>query len=102
MERAPYQKEGKWWIDKDPEDKKFYVADVSQDLVDGATTATSVEAIVQGVEVLVPAVVQGSLMVVKLGGMDVSPNAENYCTFRVTCANTEQFDRTIYFNKVDN
>jgi hypothetical protein len=46
--------------------------------------------------------VQGNLIVVKLGGLDTSPGAVNSITFRITCANTEQFDRTIYFNRVDN
>lgn len=102
MATAPYQKDGKWFIDKDPEDKRYYVADVTNDLADSATTAASVEAVVAGVTVLEGPQIQGSRIVVKLGGLDTAPNAVNYCTFRVTCANSEQFDRTIYFNRVDN
>lgn len=98
----PYKVDGKWWFEKDVNDKKYYVADVSKDLTDGATTAVDVEALVTGVTILEAAEVQGSLMVVKLGGLDTSPNASNSCTFRVTCANGEQFDRTIYFKAVDN
>lgn len=102
MATTPYQKEGKWFIDKDPEDKRYYVADVSRDLTDSNTTATSVECVVAGVSVIEGPQIQGGLIVVKLGGLDTAPNAVNYCTFRVTCANSEQFDRTIYFARVDN
>jgi len=102
MAAAPYQKDGKWYIDKDPEDKRYYVADVTNDLADSATTAASVEAVVAGVTVLEGPQIQGNRVVVKLGGLDTAPGAVNYCTFRVTCANSEQFDRTIYFNRVDN
>lgn len=99
----PYEKDGKWYIDKDPEDKRYYVADVTNDLTDSDTTATSVECVVAGVTVLEGPSIQAGKIVVKLGGLDTaSSGAVNYCTFRVTCANSEQFDRTIYFNRVDN
>lgn len=101
MATAPYLEKGKWYIDKDPDDKRYYVANISKDLQDSATTATAVQAIVQGVSVLEGPVIQGSLIVVKLGGLGPD-NAESFCTFRVTCANTEQFDRTIYFKKQEN
>ncbi|QJE03050.1 hypothetical protein HH212_26195 [Massilia forsythiae] len=102
MASAPYAKDGKWYIDKDPEDKRYYVADVTNDLTDSATTAASVQCVVAGVAVLEGPTIQGTKIVVKLGGFDTAPNASNFCTFRVTCANSEQFDRTIYFNRVDN
>lgn len=98
----PYEKDGKWYIDKDPEDKRYYVADIKNDLTDSATTAASVECVVAGVVVIEAPSIQGSKIVVKLGGLDTAPGASNSCTFRVTCANSEQFDRTIYFNRVDN
>lgn len=103
MAAAPYLKDGKWTIDKDPEDKRYYVADISQDLTDSNTTAASVTCVVAGVTVLEGPEIQGSKIVVKLGGLDTATSgAVNYCTFRVVCANSEQFDRTIYFNRVDN
>jgi hypothetical protein len=102
MAATPYQENGKWYIDKDPDDKRYYVADITNDLTDSATTAQSVEAVVSGVTVLEGPTIQGSKIIVKLGGLDVSANAVNSCTFRVTCSNTEQFDRTIYFKRVDN
>jgi hypothetical protein len=98
----PYFKDGKWWVDKDPDEKSYYVADISKELVDRATTAKSVVVLVGGVTVLEGPEIQGSLVVVKLEGMDVSDGAENFWTARVTCANTERFDRTTWLNRVDN
>lgn len=100
----PYEKDGRWYIDKDPDDKLYYVANVTNQLADSATTAVAFEVIPQGVEVLeqgAPQGERGGLLPVKLTGM--GPNdTESFCTFRVICENTEQFDRTIYFNRVDN
>lgn len=93
---------GKTTFLKDPDDQRKYKIDVSGDLTEMATTATSVTAIVSGVSILEAAAVNGSVMVVKLGGLDVGPTPVNYCTFRITCANGEVFDRTIWFIKVDN
>jgi hypothetical protein len=98
----PYFKDGKWWVDKDPDEKSYYVADISKELADRATTAQSVVVLVGGVTVLEGPAIQGSLVVVKLEGMDVSDGAENFWTARVTCANTERFDRTTWLNRVDN
>lgn len=102
MATAPYQIDGKWYIDKDPNDERYYVANIQNDLTDSATTAVSVATVVAGVSVLEPASLQGHLIAVKLGGLDTSANAENFCTFRVTCANSEKFDRTIWFKRVEN
>ena len=102
MATAPYQLDGKWYIDKDPSDERYYAANIQNDLTDSATTAVSVVTVVAGVVVLEPAAIQGSLIAVKLGGLDIAANAENFCTFRVTCANTEKFDRTIHFKRVEN
>jgi len=102
MATAPFQVDGKWYIEKDANDERYYVANVVNDLTDSATTAVSVETFVSGVTILEPASLQGNLIVIKLGGLDVAANAKNFCTFRVTCANTEKFDRTIWFKGVEN
>lgn len=96
------QQVGAWSLDKDADDESFYVADIGNDLVDSNTTASAVVALPVGVTVLVPAVIQGSLILVKLGGMDTLPAGVNYCDLRIDCANTERFYRTIQFNRVDN
>jgi len=100
----PYEKDGRWWIDKDRNDKRFYVADVTNDLVDSATTAVSFEAIPTGVTLLEkgePQGEHGGLLPVKLDGMG-GEDEDSFCIFRVTCENGEQFDRTIWFNLVEN
>lgn len=98
----PYFRDGKWWVDKDPDEMSFYVANITKELADRGTTAASVVAVAQGVEILVQPVIQGNFVVIKLGGLDVSQNAVNFWTARVTCANGERFDRTMWFNRVDN
>lgn len=101
---APYLVGDKLTIDKDPDDKLWYVANVIAQLTDSATTAVSFDAIPQGVTLLEKLAPQGNLnglLPVKLDGMGAA-NTESFCIFRVTCANGEQFDRTIYFNRVNN
>lgn len=102
MATEPYFEDGKWWIDKDPNDKRFYTYNIAKDLTDSATTAASVTAIVEGVEVLVEPEIVGSTVKVKLGGLDLTDGAENFCTIRTVCANTEEFDRTIWFKRQEN
>lgn len=100
----PYEKDGRIYIDKDANDRLFYVADVTQQLVDSATTAISFEAIPVGVELIergAPQGDRGGLLPVKLDGMG-APGEDSYCIFRVTCENGEQFDRTMWFNLVEN
>ncbi|MBD8725769.1 hypothetical protein IFT43_20605 [Oxalobacteraceae sp. CFBP 13708] len=96
------QQVGVYLLDKDPDEQSYFVGDIGNDLVDSNTTATQVKALPVGVEELVPAVIQGSLILLKLGGMDTLPAGANYCDFRIDCANSERFYRTIQFNRVDN
>ena len=98
---APSYRDGKWWVDKVPEDERYYVADISIDIAEMGTTATKVEPFVAGVKVLEQPVIQGALIPVKLGGFDTLRGALNFCTFRVTLANGEQIDRTLWFSQVD-
>lgn len=100
---APYQdppNSGKWTIDKDPDDKLNYVADVTQFLSDSGTSAASFEVVTDGsVSLLQKGAPQGDrsgLLPVKLTG------APGSCTFRVTTADGQQFDKTIYFKSVSN
>lgn len=101
---AAYTKGGKQYFDKDPDDQLFYVANIAADLTDSATTAASYTLITSGVTVLQQAAPQGtngSLLAVKIGAL-TTVAGDPFVTFRVTCANGEQFDRTVYFNSVDN
>jgi hypothetical protein len=96
------QQVGSWSLEKDADDESYFVVDISNDLADSNTTASAVLALPVGVSVLVPAVIQGALILVKLGGMDTLPASVNYCDLRIDCANSERFYRTIQFNRVDN
>lgn len=98
---GPYQKDGRWTIDKHPLDEFYCVADISFDLAESGTTAASVVAVAGGVQVLQQPVVQGALIPVKIGGLDELSGAANFCTLRATLANGEQIDRTIWFAKID-
>ena len=92
---------GKWLVPKDPDDIRFYKFGFAQDMTDSGTTLSTVTAIVAGVEVAVPPAIQGTDVIVKLGGLDLTANAENFCTIRAMCANGEQIDRTMHFVRED-
>ena len=96
---APYLEAGRWWCEKHPLDERYWVANITVDLDERKTTAVSVEVIAAGVTVLQQPVIQGKLILVKLGGFNAATGAANFCTFRVTCANGERFDRTIWFKQ---
>jgi hypothetical protein len=97
----PYFVDGKWFCDKDPDEKSYFVADIAIELAKRGTTAVSVEVIPGGVTVTEGPDIQGHLIVVKLEGWG-DDGADNFWTARVTCANTERFDRTTWLNRVDN
>lgn len=100
-----YQRGRDWWVDKDPDDDLYYGRDVQDDLTAMGTTAAAVTALVAGVELTEAAFIQGTVMIAKVkGGISAlaSLDAVNSLTFRVTCANSEQFDKTVYFNMVEN
>jgi hypothetical protein len=98
----PYFVDGKWFCDKDPDEKSYFVADIAIELAKRGTTAVSVEVIPGGVTVTEGPDIQGHLIVVKLEGWGEGDGGENFWTARVTCANTERFDRTTWLNRVDN
>lgn len=97
----PVKIDGKWTVRKDPDDIRFYKFGFAQDLADSDTTAASALAIVAGVTVAVAPVIAGTDVIVKLGGLDTTKDALNFCTIRLTCANGEQIDRTMWFVRED-
>lgn len=99
MAVAPYQKDGKWYIDVDPDDQNYVVANVTNDLNDRTTTVSAVQCIASGVTIMEGPTIQGPLMVAKVQITAGAPDP--HVTFRMTCANTERFDRTIWFNSED-
>src|SRR5712664_3931268 len=90
-----------WVVPKDPDDIRFYKFGFANDLSDSATTATSAIAIVAGVTVAIAPVISGTDVIVKLASLDLTLNAANFCTIRLTCANGEQIDRTMWFVRED-
>lgn len=95
----PAYRGGKWYVAKGINDELFYAGDISKQLADSGTTAVSVTALAVGVTAITPPTLQGSVVVVKVGGFNIA--SDNYVTFRVVCANGERFDRTIIFERAN-
>lgn len=92
---------GKWLVPKDPDDIRFYKFGFAADLTDAGTTGVTATPIVAGVTVALAPVIVGTDVIIKLGGLDTTVNALNFCTIRLTCANGEQIDRTMWFVRED-
>ena len=105
--REPTVIGGKMTVDRDPDEKSHYAADITQELIDRATTAVSVELVLVGVVQLELPLIQvvgdvpRTYVVAFLGGTEGEPPADWKWVARVTCANGERFDKTTWFNKVD-
>lgn len=108
-DKKPTLVDGKWTVDRDPDEKSHYAADITEELTDRATTAVSVELILVGVvqieapdiQVVTVEGVERTYIVAFLGGTDTEPPTGWKWVARVTCANGERFDKTTWFNKVD-
>lgn len=102
---APYDGPLGKTIDVDPDDINNIVGDVTKDLTDRVTTAASVVAVLSNVTALQGPTIEGTLikaqvqMLVPAGATAATVYS---ITFRITCANGERFDRTIYFKLVSN
>lgn len=95
---------GKWRLPVDPDDEVNYVFDVTQWLIDNATTAVSFELVPVGVTVLLKGTPQGDrsgLLPAKLK-LTEGAASERYCTARTTTADGQKFDKTMYFDPVQN
>lgn len=104
---APYQDPAngsRWTMDVDADDEVNYVGNVTKWLTDNGTTAASFVPVVRNVTVLLQGPPQGpsnGLLPVKLK-VNFTDTGETYCTFRVTTADGQRFDRTVWFKKVEN
>lgn len=100
---APYKIGDKHFIDVDPDDEVNYVANVTKWLTDNNTTAISFTVIPEGCTVMlqdVPQGTRGGLLPVKLKvKFDVD---DARCTFRTDTEDGQQFDKTIWFKRVEN
>jgi hypothetical protein len=107
--REPWLEGDDWFVNRDPDEKSHYAADITQELIDRATTAASVELVLLGVVQLeVPTIqvatkegAQRTYVVAFLGSTGTAPPADWSWAARVTCANGEQFDKTTHFKRKD-
>lgn len=99
----------KWTVDRDVDEISYYLADITQELIDRATIAVSVVLVPVGVaQVEAPSIevatlegVERTYVVALLGPADGPPPPDWRWVARVTCANGERFDKTTWFNEVD-
>ena len=106
--KQPVKIGDKWMVDRDPDEKSYYAADITQELIDRATTALSVVLVLVGVvqieepdiQVVTVDALERTYIVALLGGTDSDPPEGWKWVARVTCANGERFDKTTWFNKV--
>lgn len=97
-----YVSQGNWCIDKDVDDKLYYALDIEPYLIAAHTGISAVHVLNMGVNVDGTnggALIRGPLLIVKVGGGNVSQdiNAANFVTFRIFFTNGEVLDRTIFF-----
>ena len=106
----PYLLNNKWMVPKDPDDIRWYKFGFAKDLTDSSTTpraSNPLLAICAGVALVTHPgggpnlYMSGTDAYAYLGGLDVGSNAQNFCTVRLTCANGEQIDRTMWFIRED-
>jgi hypothetical protein len=83
---------------KDPDDKLYYAFDFAADAAMWNTSLASVQSTVfNGVASLMTAAVSGNMAVVKVSGLNTTPNATNSVVLTAVFANGEKITRTIYF-----
>lgn len=109
--KEPTKVGDKWMVDRDPDEKSYYAADITQELLDRNTTTSQDKVeidflgvtVLEGPELQTATIggVEGFYVVVKLGPVDGEPPANWRWTARINCANGERFDKTTWFNRVD-
>lgn len=95
---------GRWTIDVDPDDELNYAGNVTQWLTDSGTETDTFDVIPQGVTVITKSMPQGplkGLLPVKLK-VTFDSGDEAFLTFRVSTVDDQQFDKTVWFKKVEN
>jgi len=111
-EKAPWKEGDDWFVFRDPDEKSYYAADLTEELIDRATTpkaSGALELVLVGVvqleapqlQVVTVAGVPRTYAIAFLGGIDGEPPADWKWTARVSCANGERFDKTTHFRRRD-
>lgn len=110
INRDPYYDpvKDRHYVDKDPNNKWTYVADMSDECTKNNTTITSATAIVGDSRMTVlsgPTVQSGLYVKLQVQGPIPADGAtytdDAYVTIRCVCANGDQFDKTIWFKSHD-
>jgi len=107
-EKAPWQEGSDWFVFRDPDERSYYAADLTSELIDRATSPKAngaLELVLVGVvqlempqlQVVTVAGVQRTYAIAFLGGVGGDPPADWKWTARVSCANGERFDKTTNF-----
>jgi hypothetical protein len=100
----PYKEGDKHVIDTDPDDKLIYLWNVTKFCEDNSTEVESFVLVTDGVEVLEKGTPQGPRNALLTAKCKVSFDTvqEPFGTARVTTTDGQQFDKTIWFKKVEN
>lgn len=100
---VPYKEGDKHFLDVDPDDEVNYVADVTKWLTDNSTTTMSFDTIPVGCTVLLQGTPQGTFGGLLPAKIKVDFSVDDaHCTFRTDTEDGQQFDKTIWFKKVEN
>jgi hypothetical protein len=103
INRNPYIFNERHYVDKDPDNKWYYVIDVTDEITKNNTTAVSATYTTSRMTVLEgPTVSSGKYITIKVTGPSDPVNQTDEDAFvqlHVTCANTEEFDKRLWFNQ---
>lgn len=112
IDDKPWKDGDDWYVWRDPDEKSRYLADITQELIDRATTALddnseAIELILAGVVSLEPPEIRSvevagevrTYVVAFLGGTGTEPPEDWRWEARVNCKNGEQFDKTTHFKR---
>lgn len=110
IKRDPYYDplKDRWYVDKDPDNQWTYVADMTSELTLNNTTASSCAAVLPDNRITVlggPTVQTPGNLLIKVKFTGPTPKTDPSqddasLTLRVTCANGDQFDKTIWVKPV--
>lgn len=99
-------KGGKYVIKKDPEAGLIYGVDMRPWLATNPGLALDAAQLVvrefAGVTLGGAPFIQDNCLCVKVNGLDITEDAENFVTFHFYCTDGQHDDRTIYFERKDN